>query len=1032
MKRWICFLLAFIIMVQPMRNIDIVINQSLRGTGISDTARDMTDLERKIASLSASFDHFSRGFTQDFVGGLQKGSTSQEQFAQKLVATADKLGLSTREIRNMATATGMFTPTQLEAAAAEERVARKAEELATAFKAGKITTQQMGQQFATFAQQNQILAASAVKTTSAFSQLQAGIITANQAIGIAKQVYQVISGAIEATVGQYVKYVDEVTNVSRVTGMSLEETSRLIQASDDLFVSQETLTSGFEFAIRKGYQPSVEWLKTMSDQIMAIQDPAARARASIEIFGRQAGPEMVKMLEQGGAGIQQYIDAVDEGLIVTEESRQKTIEYKKAVDTLSDAWKSFSTLAGGVVIPAITDMLKMATADIQGFMKLPPLIAKAISAALRGDVHETALAVSELSSTAAGIINNNLPSFLDKSTEAQEELGLATEVTTGMLAMFGGNTIAATAYQQAYNEAKSECKLNEEAYQIALDAGNKALEAYTASVEKATQSVVAFGVSGQLGKIFAEADPDLQQATRSLTYYQGLLKQGPGVVEYYAQALDDVAEAYGTNSEEYEKAKKQYEAISTDYANAGGMVGSLTTKIDDLTTATERQISTLTYNQVASSLTAAGQLELARSFGLVDEASYTQAKTLMDLKLQYDINGDGVITAGEKQGEYLQQVQWTNEAIQYARDNNIPVTQDFVVNFRVEKQKAAEGVKAVTTAANAAALEHRAIYFNTEIDPTSEQNIGAELEGMKAPVDVAIVTGLDQASYDETIGFLDLIPTDKTMVVHVSYDDSGNPSEKTWHADIRKVNGVWTHWWNTGGHWSPGQWAVVGEGPSGWSPTAEVITPEGDVIPHEAAQKMKDTGMLDGAVRAADGGFWAGTHWVPVGGISPPPPGPSLPTLFYRNQYNTPAGTDPSSYSDYNAAVQGYYESHPGLGVMPGNPGESSSSSTSTPAIQSAIETSIQTAVEAAVGAATTQSQAAVTPVSVAAQQISASAVQTTQATLQSTRQATADSREQTDMLAQLLAEQKLTRSDINRLFSKLQMVAQSVSARTI
>jgi hypothetical protein len=53
----------------------------------------------------------------------------------------------------------------------------------------------------------------------------------------------------------------------------------------------------------------------------------------------------------------------------------------------------------------------------------------------------------------------------------------------------------------------------------------------------------------------------------------------------------------------------------------------------------------------------------------------------------------------------------------------------------------------------------------------------------------------------------------------------------------------------SGGQLQSGAWTIVGDAAGGWSPYAEVITPDGRVIPHDIAQKMKDSGMLDGATR---------------------------------------------------------------------------------------------------------------------------------------------------------------------------------------
>jgi hypothetical protein len=110
----------------------------------------MADLEKQAKSLSDAFDHFNSGFNQDYISGLERGSNTQEDFNKTLLETADQMGLSTREIRQMAEATGEFTPEQLAAAKAEEDTARKAEELAKAVAAGTMTAEEAGREYADF------------------------------------------------------------------------------------------------------------------------------------------------------------------------------------------------------------------------------------------------------------------------------------------------------------------------------------------------------------------------------------------------------------------------------------------------------------------------------------------------------------------------------------------------------------------------------------------------------------------------------------------------------------------------------------------------------------------------------------------------------------------------------------------------------------------------------------------------------------------------------------------------------------------
>lgn len=192
----------------------------------------------------------------------------------------------------------------------------------------------------------------------------------NSAMSVYKQIEAAVTRAVEQTIGVYVKRADAVRDMMRLTGMSAEETSRLIEASDDLFVSQQTLASGFEYAVRNGYKPSAEWLKQVADQIMAIPDPADRAKKAVEIFGKAAGPEMLKLLEQGSGGLDALMASIDESMVLTDEAIIQAEEYKRAIDELNDAKSAATTAFTEPLVEPTTDFLQIAAATITGWRKI--------------------------------------------------------------------------------------------------------------------------------------------------------------------------------------------------------------------------------------------------------------------------------------------------------------------------------------------------------------------------------------------------------------------------------------------------------------------------------------------------------------------------------------------------------------------------------------------------------------------------------------------------------------------------------------
>jgi len=67
------------------------------------------------------------------------------------------------------------------------------------------------------------------------------------------------------------------------------------------------------------------------------------------------------------------------------------------------------------------------------------------------------------------------------------------------------------------------------------------------------------------------------------------------------------------------------------------------------------------YQKAAADLDTEAALELARSFGLIDEKSYSTAKAVNDLKTKYDANRDGAIDASEAAAGYTEEVRKLGE-----------------------------------------------------------------------------------------------------------------------------------------------------------------------------------------------------------------------------------------------------------------------------------------------------------------------------------------------------------------------------------
>jgi len=211
------------------------------------------------------------------------------------------------------------------------------------------------------------------KTSAALGTLKSALGTAG-VMGAAVAV----GNFIKKSVTDWSAYAESIQKAAQNAGVSTEEMSRLIQASDDFRVSQEALESAMVMALKNGFEPTIENIAKLSDEYLAIESPAERAAFATKIFGRQYA-EITPLLLQGGDAIRQGTAAIADNLVVTEDAMKQNKEYIAALDALNDSWAGLTYTVGQSAIPTITSFLNL----LQSFS--PETAADFINTALGGE-----------------------------------------------------------------------------------------------------------------------------------------------------------------------------------------------------------------------------------------------------------------------------------------------------------------------------------------------------------------------------------------------------------------------------------------------------------------------------------------------------------------------------------------------------------------------------------------------------------------------------------------------------------------------
>lgn len=192
-------------------------------------------------------------------------------------------------------------------------------------------------------------------TAFSFAELQS-------AISLGEKALQLIGKAYAATIAKTLDYADQVRDLNRTIGTSSEESSKLIQAADDVGISAESLTGAMQAAIRKGIRPTLDGLGQLADQYIALPDQISKTKFLMDNFGR-SGADLGALMEKGRAGLKAAGDEAERyGLVLSEQDVKAARDLEIAQDNLDDIVQGFITRLSTGLIPKLVEVA-------EGFVK---------------------------------------------------------------------------------------------------------------------------------------------------------------------------------------------------------------------------------------------------------------------------------------------------------------------------------------------------------------------------------------------------------------------------------------------------------------------------------------------------------------------------------------------------------------------------------------------------------------------------------------------------------------------------------------
>lgn len=203
-----------------------------------------------------------------------------------------------------------------------------------------------------------------------------------------------ILAPLAAAVTQFSSTGDEVQKMAARTGLSAEAVSELshaanlsgtdlgafekgvrrmqrtiVDAAGGLSTSEDALASvGLAAKDLDGLMPDDQFA-LIADRISGISDPAHRAAAAMEIFGR-SGTDLIPMMAGGAAGIEEMRQqARDLGLTISGETADSAAQLNDALGTMWSTVKGLTLNIGAALAPAVTDLVNRITPLIGWIVK---------------------------------------------------------------------------------------------------------------------------------------------------------------------------------------------------------------------------------------------------------------------------------------------------------------------------------------------------------------------------------------------------------------------------------------------------------------------------------------------------------------------------------------------------------------------------------------------------------------------------------------------------------------------------------------
>lgn len=174
---------------------------------------------------------------------------------------------------------------------------------------------------------------------------------------------------------------------SEAAGLTIEDASRWIAASDDVGIGADQIEMAFRrmnkavasgtfdkygLEIKRASDGTVDANATFQAAVTtigAMSDATEKAQVASAVFGRNF-TSIARLMNMDAQELQAALASVSNEEIFDEEDRRKAYEYEKAMDSLQDAGGRLMNVVGEGLVPAITGLANAAAAAAEPVLQL--------------------------------------------------------------------------------------------------------------------------------------------------------------------------------------------------------------------------------------------------------------------------------------------------------------------------------------------------------------------------------------------------------------------------------------------------------------------------------------------------------------------------------------------------------------------------------------------------------------------------------------------------------------------------------------